>query len=185
MRLESTKSAFSSCDKLCRGNPALQKGTRMSVAAMSVEPATTPRAELAALHRALAFALAALTEETSKAEPDIEALARVRLRLSKASRRRRMVVDALLAETLRSSAGSDQMYGELRDAIRTARARSTDHIARWSLQAMAEDWAGYRLASLELRRSMRMLIDREAHLLQNNSRTRAAAAAPDRQVANI
>ena len=111
--------------------------------------------ELKDAHEGLLSAIDELDRLTSGPLPSRELLDSVRWRLSKASLCRRMLwgkVHLGLAQTIDESAKA-----RLRDLqevdIRLLR-DSTRHVAKWSTEAIVDDWKGYCRASEQMRSKM-------------------------------
>lgn len=121
---------------------------------------------LVAMHQELTSLMALLAVETRRPVPDMPALTSLRLKLSKASRQRAALLDALLIRRLQSASPAQLVaLLELRRLAQVARSISTAHVSWWMPQAVAADWQGYCRASVALRRSMATQIHRESQLL--------------------
>lgn len=123
--------------------------------------------ELEEAHAAVLRELGELETLTAAPTPDGARLAAVRLRLSRASTRRAQLLDreilpALLAKLPATQTGA---VTELRSALGAARAQSSAHVVRWTLEKAKQDWAGYCRASAEMRTAMRAQIERERRML--------------------
>ncbi|MES2444565.1 MAG: hypothetical protein V4574_17195 [Pseudomonadota bacterium] len=121
-------------------------------------------AELIATNDELLAALDALETLTAQPEPAEAAVASARLKLSRASGKRRRVVDAactLLLET--ASAEDARKLRGLREINATQLEASTGHIGSWGLKHVMADWPGYCRVSAPMRQSLRDLVaaDRE------------------------
>lgn len=125
------------------------------------------RTELEDAHAALLRELAEMETLTAAAAPDGARLAAARLRLSKASTRRVQLLDRAIVPALldRLPASETRALTELRSDLAAARARSSEHVVRWTLEKAKQDWAGYCRASAGMRRAMRAQIDRERRTL--------------------
>jgi hypothetical protein len=116
-------------------------------------------ADLIATNEELIATLDALGELTARPEPDESALAAARLRLSRASGKRRRMVDAacnLLLET--ASAEDARRVRGLREINAAQLEASTTHIGTWGLRHVMADWPGYCRASASMRQSLRDLV---------------------------
>lgn len=123
-------------------------------------------AELGNAHDELLAGIAELEAQTREDEPDADALAKVRWRLSRASRIRRQIVDracdSLLEEATPAEAARVQ---GLRDASVDMVATSSAHVGAWTIDRVLADWEGYRVASAAMRRQMRERISTEKTVL--------------------
>lgn len=123
-------------------------------------------AELREAHHVLLAELQALEDAARSGVPDAQALAAIRWRLSRASGRRRRLVeqacDRLLAG---ASPATAQQLGTLRHTHTEMLSASTRHVGQWTIDAVLADWAGYRAASAMMRKSMRRRIADEQSLL--------------------
>ena len=121
---------------------------------------------LAEMHKELTAAMSALAEATRRLTPDLNTLPALRFRLSKASRQRAALLDAILDQRVQAAPPANlPALLELRRTIQHARATSTAHVSRWTPLAVARDWSGYCRASITLRKAMAAQIEREAGLL--------------------
>ncbi len=120
--------------------------------------------DLVRLHQQMAAALEELELLTRAPACDEKAVMAVRYRLTRASSaRRRQVV--LLCERLIADGVADPALVSLRDATNLSRAASSAHIGTWTLQQVAEDWAGYTRASAMMRATLRREVARERTVL--------------------
>jgi hypothetical protein len=118
-------------------------------------------AKLQDLHAKLRGAIGALAELTRQSEPDAEALSAARLRLSRLSRRRRVLIDYSILPVLPDIPAVTDLAADAAEQS----LRSSEHVGRWTLSAVCADWAGYQLASAEMRRQILRRVDREARVL--------------------
>ena len=118
-------------------------------------------------HAAVLHELAMLERITAEPTPDRADLAQTRLRLSRASARRVQLLDGHILPRLLETASPSEAgpLVELRGALAAARARSSQHVVRWTLDAAVQDWPGYCRASAEMRAAMRAQIERERSVL--------------------
>ena len=117
-------------------------------------------------HQLLLAELQALEDATGNDAPDARDLAAIRWRLSRASRRRRSLVDQACDRLLPgASPATARQILALREGLGEALAASTRHVGCWTIDAVLADWAGYRAASAAMRRSMRQRITAEQALL--------------------
>jgi len=122
--------------------------------------------ELKAIHAELREAIATLESVVSRPAPDDEALSAARLRLSRLSSRRRMMIENCISPLLIHAAPEDaRRIADLRLETAALRVQSCQHIGRWTMRAICADWAGYQRASADMRRAMIRRIQREAALL--------------------
>ncbi|HEU4961223.1 MAG TPA: hypothetical protein VFT56_12520 [Sphingomonas sp.] len=126
----------------------------------------TLRLQLQDVHAELLGEIARLEAATSAAAPDPD-LAAIRLRLSRASGRRMRLIEQQIVPFLlnRATGGEADSLARLRADMAAARSRSSQHVARWSLDAAKKDWPGYCEASAEIRVEMRAQIERERAVL--------------------
>jgi hypothetical protein len=117
-------------------------------------------------HAELLGEIARLETATRAAAPGPE-LAAIRLGLSRASGRRFRLVEQQIIPFLQARAAGAEAEGlaRLRADMAAARARSSRHVATWSLDAAKKDWRGYCEASAEIRAEMRAQIERERAVL--------------------
>ena len=122
--------------------------------------------QLKALHNELRKALAELSVETAKAEPDETNLPVVRLKLTRASRRRKAMIECTISPLLHDIAPEDaRRMEDLRRAGADMAVSSSSHITRWTMRAIIADWKGYRTASATMRAQMLRRIAEEAAIL--------------------
>jgi len=119
-------------------------------------------AELREAHEALLSGIQALEDATRAAAPDPSALAAIRWQLSRASRRRRRLVDQACAE-LRPHAPAE--IDRLRDNSAEMLSASSRHVGSWTIEQVLADWDGYRAASTAMRAAMRKRIHEEKAIL--------------------
>jgi hypothetical protein len=134
-------------------------------------------AELKAAHDDVLRAIDALADEVARPAPG-DALPAVRLALSKASRRRRSLLQCAILPALHDL---DPENGRAVDGLRRQLAddlvTSSEHVGRWTLAQVQADWLGYRKASDAMRAHMRQRIEAEAALLAPLLAARTARAA--------
>lgn len=120
--------------------------------------------ELKTAHEEMLAALAELEALTAKAACDEPAVATARIRLSRASRQRRILatqaIDRLFSDA--SAADAARLKG-LRERNSEQLEASAKHIGTWGLRTIRENWPQYCRASQDVRRGLRELIatDRE------------------------
>lgn len=133
--------------------------------------------QLKTVHADLRDAIAALEKVVSQPAPEAEALSAARLRLSRASRRRRSLIECSILPSLHDvSPAAAAEIADLRLEGARLLVQSSSHIGAWTMRAIMADWAGYQRASAEMRGSMLRRIDREARILYPLLESRAAAA---------
>lgn len=122
--------------------------------------------ELKCAHGELRGAIAALTELLPRAAPDDETLPSVRLRIARASRRQRSLIEGTVFPLLHDISPSDaRAISDLSLETAAQSIRYSEHIGRWTRSAVCADWVGYQRASADLAREMLRLAEREAAIL--------------------
>jgi hypothetical protein len=122
------------------------------------------QAELEQTHAEMEAALADLAAITGEATFDEPRLASARVRLSRASGKRRRIVDAAILNLLETASPDDaRKLRGLRERNATQLEASTKHIGGWGMRHIVADWPGYCRASVAMRQSIHDLIaaDRE------------------------
>lgn len=137
-------------------------------------------AELKCVHGELRGAIAALADLLSRAQPDDEALPAVRLRIARASRRQRSLIESGVFPLLYDVSPIDaRAISDLSLETATQSIRYSEHIGRWTRSAVCTDWLGYQRASRDLAKEMLRLAEREGTilypLLETKSRQTARA----------
>lgn len=131
-------------------------------------------AELKCVHGELRGAIAALADLLSRAQPDDEALPAVRLRIARASRRQRSLIEYTIIPQLHDvSAINARAVSDLSVETAAQGVKYSEHIGRWTRIAVCADWAGYQRASTDLAREMLRLAEREAAILYPLIETRS------------
>ena len=112
--------------------------------------------ELKKLHDEIEGLLHDLDLLTQSEAPRLDAVASTRLRLTRASRRRTVLLDTkVYPAVLESSTDAERRSVEkLRDEGRQALLTSVGHIGRWTIGDIEERWKDYQVASREMQRSM-------------------------------
>lgn len=122
--------------------------------------------ELKTAHEEMLAALEELETLTAAAACDESAVATARIRLSRASRQRRILsnqaIDRLLGEA--SAADAARLKG-LRERNSGQLEASAKHIGSWGLRTIREKWLQYCQASQGVRRELRELIATDRELL--------------------
>ena len=128
--------------------------------------ATNDEGRLANAHQELSRLISALEALMRRPFAEARGLSALRLQLSKVSRQRSSVLDAILERRIQSASPAELVaLLELRRASQLARSASSTHVARWTPAAIAADWSGYCRASQTLRRSMVTQMKHETQLL--------------------
>jgi hypothetical protein len=123
-------------------------------------------ARLETAHCDLLAELRAMDVITAKATPDVGRYTSARWRLTKASRSRRAVIEDAIKQLRNRASTADMLILErLRAEDIQAVRRSSEHIYRWTNEAVMRDWAGYCQASQLIRKSMRARIGLEQQTL--------------------
>jgi len=122
--------------------------------------------ELKAIHDHLREAISELAAVVTQPEMNDAALTAARLKLTRASRRRRSLIESSIYPLLHDvPAPEATRLEELRlEAARMA-VQSSDHIGRWTMRTISADWSGYQRASAAMRASMLNRIEREATII--------------------
>ena len=122
--------------------------------------------ELRCIHGLLREAIAELAAVASNSVLDEAPLSTARLRLSRASRNRRSLILGSIAPLLHdvpAPKAADVAALVLEDS--RLMINSSEHVRRWTMSGIRDDWTGYQRASAEMRASMLKRIDREAAVL--------------------
>jgi hypothetical protein len=122
--------------------------------------------ELRQIHDELREAIARLAAVLQGESCEEHLLAKARLNLSRLSGRRRALIQCTIAPSLHDVGGAEG--ARLRDLLLDdagLMVNSSRHVARWTIQAIREDWAGYQQASAAMRAAMLKRIEREAEIL--------------------
>lgn len=123
-------------------------------------------AELREAHETLLTGIQELEDATQAAAPDASALAAIRWRLSRASGRRRRLVDRACARLLEgASPGVAAELDGLRENSAGMLSATSRHVGSWTIDRVVADWDGYRAASIEMRKAMRRRIATEKAVL--------------------
>ena len=122
--------------------------------------------KLKAAHAELRVAITELETETRRFEPMEASLSAARLKLTRASSRRRMLIDQEILPTLRDLPPEQKsLVEELRRTASDIAVQSSRHIGDWTMRAIVADWQGYRLASKAMRSAMLQRIADESTIL--------------------
>jgi hypothetical protein len=124
-------------------------------------------AELETFHADLLRLIGELERLTQDASPRMDAIADVRLKLTRVSRRRSEFLESMVYPHVLAMAASTShaQITELRIQGIESRMRSTSHISQWTLIQVQENWSEYREASETMRASMRKRIRQEQEAL--------------------
>jgi hypothetical protein len=122
--------------------------------------------EMECAHVALTKAIAQLAHLTAGAPPARGVVVETRWNISSASLARRSLWHRILAEL--SNHRFDPVRADIRlleDADMELIRRSCAHVARWNIDAVMRDWAGYRVASKVMREKMTAAMEKERAVL--------------------
>ena len=116
-------------------------------------------AELKQVHAELLAALDDLDAITDAPEMDESRLAIARVRLSRASNKRRRIVEAATLNLLETAGPAEaRELRALRERNAAQLESSTTHISSWGLRDITADWAAYCRAAATMRQSLRDLV---------------------------
>lgn len=121
--------------------------------------------ELREAHAALLAGIQELEDATRADAPDASALAGIRWRLSRASGRRRRLIEQASAHLLDQVPGAAPEIGRLREGNAEMLSASSRHVGDWTIERITADWRGYRAASADMRKAMRARIALEKKIL--------------------
>jgi hypothetical protein len=125
------------------------------------------RLSLEEAHRVLSLQIGVLEGLVEQAVPDRAALANARWALTRASRRRTELLVHSIYPWLLAHAPADvrARIRALQEGGDECRIISSTHVGTWTIERVAADWKGYRVASRTMRRTMRDRIAAEQALL--------------------
>lgn len=125
-------------------------------------------ARLEELHADLLALIAEPEAATVPDSPDRNQLASVRWRLSRASRARTRLIEAVILPHLRSYAmlAEQDSLRALSAQIAAASTGSSQHVTSWTIDRVLAEWDDYRAASAAIRDAMRRRIAAEKSALQ-------------------
>jgi len=125
------------------------------------------KAELEQVHEQLLTRLDALEALVRGSTPSRDLLSSTRYQLTRASGRRRKLLEERVYPTLlaRLDGAAREAVRALRDSTATTVADSAKHIHRWSVDEILDDWPGYCAASAWMRRQMRERVAQEQRVL--------------------
>lgn len=121
--------------------------------------------ELQDAHQNLDRCLAALATALAAPQPDARACLFARWELTKASRRRWLILETRAFPAIRARGADTPAFAALAAELEDWRDRSAAHLARWPLNRPIADWDGFRAASDALRARMQERITRERAVL--------------------
>lgn len=131
--------------------------------------------QLKALHDELRAAIAELEAQTAKSVPDQAGLPVARLKVVRASGRRKALIDGMINPCLHDvSAEEAGRMQDLRRASCDLAIETSQHIARWTMRSIVDDWDGYRGAAADIAHIMLRRISDESAILYPLLEARAA-----------
>ena len=124
-------------------------------------------ADLEQAHAHQLALIADLDGLTAQPVPDVPRLANVRWKMSQASRERRHILNSIVYPDLakRLVPAEAEMVKRLREKETVAMAASAQHIAKWTMDRIVADWAGYARDSSAMRASLRKRMAAEMEVL--------------------
>lgn len=122
-------------------------------------------AELKSAHENLVAWMWALDELTTYDSPPQGRLETVRWFLSRARRDRRLVLEAIFETIPRLPSAQAEALRSVRALTYEAIARASEHIARWTLDAIEADWTRYREETRRMRDLWLRAIEQEQRTL--------------------
>lgn len=122
-------------------------------------------AELQSAHENLVAWMWALDELTMQDSPPRGRLETVRWFLSQARRDRRLILESIFETIPRLPAPQAEALRNVRALSYEAIAAGSQHIARWTLDAIEADWAGYREETCQMRDRWLRAIEEERRAL--------------------
>ena len=139
--------------------------------------------QLKEIHDQVRGVVAELAGILAETKPDLQALARTRMKLTKLTGKWRTLIQCTILPEL-SHVGPDQarQLAELRREAAAFAVKKSNHITRWSSRATEADVAGYRRASADMRRSLLSRVDLEAGILYPLLGTKATTRAQPAEV---
>lgn len=103
---------------------------------------------------------------TSQAKADRLAYTSARFRISKASMARRSCFNAICAELSKTATQPEAaVIEQVKQVDRALMGKSATHVMKWTTEAVAADWLGYREASRKIRRHMAAELEAEQNIL--------------------
>lgn len=123
-------------------------------------------ARLKTAHAELLTAIAELEAETRRPVPVEATLSAARLKLTRASSRRKALIEHTILPALHGLSAEDaRRIDDLRRRSAEIAVESSRHIGSWTMHAILADWAGYRRASRLMRTAMLQRIAEENEVL--------------------
>lgn len=117
-------------------------------------------------HAEVLAAIADLEAETQRGEPAEATLSAARLKLTRASSRRKALIEHTIIPGLCGlSPENARRVDDLRRHSAEIAVDSSRHIGSWTMQAILADWIGYRRASRIMRAAMLRRIAEESEIL--------------------
>ncbi len=122
--------------------------------------------ELKNIHDELLQCIAALERVVALPSPDAEALASARWKLTRASgRRRRLLAERVYPALEAVPPTNSPKLQELRSEGTSSLTRSSQHIAKWTVDRIVANWAEYQQASGTMTATMRKRLATEKIVL--------------------
>ena len=122
--------------------------------------------KLKSAHAELLEGIEALGAETRRPEPIEATLSAARLKLTRASSRRKALIEHTIIPSLRALSPEDaRRVEDLRRSAGEIALESSRHIGSWTMRAILADWMGYRRASKAMRAAMLRRITEEKAVL--------------------
>lgn len=129
-------------------------------------PSTEMLSNLRAVHQQLLICISDMEQVTSEGAPNPLRYTGARLRISQASLTRRGLFHRISKHLASIVSSADGNALQALDALDSQNARhSTNHVSRWTIEAIQADWAGYQECSLEIRTRMKEGIITEQQVL--------------------
>lgn len=145
-----------------------------SLAQIEIVDQTSARllGELQTAHKLLLQAMADLDEQTRCPLPARDAIINARWTISRRSLARRNLWKKIHGHlSPRSDRGVEAELERLQDTDRSLLQASSDHVSKWKIDAVMEDWSAYCTDSREIRWKMKAAIGAEIRLLYPLLRT--------------
>lgn len=118
---------------------------------------------------------------TSLPTPDRLAYTTARFRISRASMARRTCFNGICAELSKTASQQEAaVIEQVKQIDRALMGKSADHVMKWTSDAVAADWLGYRNASRRIRGHMAAELQAEENLLFPLLERRSLQAPRDR-----
>jgi len=134
--------------------------------------------QLRDIHHRVSETVAELADLLSGAEVDLQALAGTRMKLTRLTGQWRTHVQCTILPALNHvTPGQAAGISELRREAADFAVRKSSHIARWSARATEADIAGYKRASVEMRKALLARVELEKATLYPLLEAKAAGTA--------